>query len=196
MEREFSVVEFDLIISFIFSLIRFLSMILSLPFITQLFPNKIIYHRLNDLLLHRCQIDDENEWICLSIEINEHCRKFCYISIDELFHLFQRSSHLERSLYEVIKSTKKIKPYIDFEYTREINPDLYDPLVGLRCALKILYHLFHRDCIHWRSQQEFAEIILREYLILDAYMRLFFLLYYKLLSIFQINITESIISHH
>lgn len=143
-------------------------MTLNIAFINHLFPEKKIYHRLDDLFIDHPDIEQRDDYIYLSIEINEQSRQFFFSSVDDLCVLFQRSTNLQRPLYEIIKSTRIIKPYIDFEYNIGTNPDLIDYSIGLRCTLKILRNLFHLHSINSISQQNLTQNLFERYLILEA----------------------------
>lgn len=143
-------------------------MTLNIPFIQKLFPDKKIYGRLADLFIDHSLMDTPNDCIYLSVELNQHSRKFFSVSINELCLLFERSHHLQRPLYEVIRSTKKIKPYIDFEYNIATNSNLPDHSIGLRSALKILHNLFHSHSIDSIPQQNSTTNLFERFLVLDA----------------------------
>ena len=144
-------------------------MTLNIAVIQHLFPEKRIHHRLNDLYRNHPDIEQKDNYIYLSIEINEQCRQFFYSSIDDLSILFQRSTNLHKPLYEIIKSTRQIKPYIDFEYNIETNPEIIDYSIGLRCVLKILHNLCHKHSINSIPYDHLTNNLYERYTILEAY---------------------------
>lgn len=143
-------------------------MTLDIAFIQHLFPQKKIYHRLDELFSDQPDVDQNTDYIHLSIERNEQCRQFFSTSIDELSHLFAESTHLQRPLYEVVRSTRRVKPYLDFEYNTTSNPDLLDPSIGLRCVLKIFKNLLHQDSIDPLTNDKLTKDLFEQFLILEA----------------------------
>jgi hypothetical protein len=136
--------------------------------IKQHFPNKIITHRLSDLIYHVSNQNLDNSYIYLSIEKDNNSREFCYLMIDELVTLYQECPMLERSLYEIIISTNEVKVYIDFEYYTITNLDIKSSHIGPNCILKIFYHLlnFHRNTD--LNTTNYIELAIQQFLVLES----------------------------
>jgi len=136
--------------------------------IKRLFSNKIVTHRISDLInqLSDQNIQDNN--ICIGIEKDNGARQFCYLSIDELTIFYQHSTVLERFLYELIPPENQVKVYIDFEYYIDNNLDIENSHIGPNSCLKILHCLLtcQTNSIFTTSKQ--IDLTLQEFLVLEA----------------------------
>ena len=141
---------------------------MSLNIIQQLFPSKLIFYRLSDLLKESLSSVNEVESLCLSIETSNRSRRFSNFSLFELCTLFANTIESERSLYEIIPLSKSVKLYIDFEYLICFNDDIQDHASGLRSILKILYSVFYSKDISTDSEEEVLNLALQKFLVMTA----------------------------
>lgn len=142
-------------------------MALILKLIKRLFTNKVVTHRLVDLT---GQLSNQNlkKQICISIEIANNRRQFSYFTIDELIILYQHSSFIDRSLYELMTPTNQVKAYIDFEYYIDNNLDIKNSRIGPTCLLKIFYYLLNFQDHNDQQNNDKITQILEQFLILEA----------------------------
>jgi hypothetical protein len=136
--------------------------------IKHLFPNKVVTHRLSDLMDQLSNQNSRNTHINISIEKDNNTRQFCYLTIDELILLYQHSSVIQRSLYELITPEKLVKAYIDFEYYIDYNRDIENCHIGANCILKILYYLLNLHENNIQEKHSSMGFILKEFLVLEA----------------------------
>ncbi|CAF0995865.1 unnamed protein product [Rotaria sordida] len=68
--------------------------------IKRLYPNKIITHRISDLLDNLSNDKSNNKYIYISIETDTNSRRFCYLTLDELINVYQSCPVSERFIYE------------------------------------------------------------------------------------------------
>ena len=136
--------------------------------IKRLFSNKVITHRISDLIYQSSDPNIQNTNICISIEKDTGAREFCYLSVDELTTLYQHSAVLERFLYELIPPANQVKIYIDFEYYMDNNLDIQHSHTGPSSCLKILHYLltFQTDSISKTNNQ--IDLALQEFLVPEA----------------------------
>jgi len=133
----------------------------------RLFPNKIIAHRLCDLIQQSCNQQTHNSHICIAIEKDNHTREFCYVTIDELIKLYQHCPVIERCLYELIPPTNQVKAYIDFEYHIDNNLAIGNSYNAVKCCLKLFRCLL---CVQTNTTDDrnYIDIALKEFLLLEA----------------------------
>ena len=136
--------------------------------IKRLFSNRLITHRISDLIYQSSDQNIQDNNICIGIEKDNGARQFCYLSIDELTIFYQHSTVLERFLYELIPPASQVKIYIDFEYYVDNNLDIQNSHTGLSSCLKILHCLLtcQTDSISTPNNQ--IDLALREFLVLEA----------------------------
>lgn len=135
--------------------------------IKRLFKNKVVTHRLVDLM---DQLSNQNlkNMICISIETDNNSRQFSYFTIDELIILYQHSSVIERTLYELITPANKVKAYIDFEYYIDNNLEIKNSYIGPTCLLKIFYYFLNFQDHNVQQNNDQITYLLQQFLILEA----------------------------
>lgn len=136
--------------------------------IKQLFPSKTIFHRLIDLGQEFASRVNCADSICISFETSVQCRKFCHFNLSELCFCIKQTKESDRSLYEVIPTSKPVKLYIDFEYCLSLNHDIDDHTTGLKFVLKILHFIFTTDEDSHVSNEQMIAQALEQYLVLTA----------------------------
>jgi hypothetical protein len=145
--------------------------------IENIWPNKKLFVRLQELL-SSISNDEKKGHILLSIEKMNHSREFCQLTLTELELIYVFVPRKDRSFYECICDKDIIKSYIDFEYLLKNNP-LVDNNRAIICCLKILfYHLNNLSNSNIINQIDLSSI-LKEFLVLDAYVRCFRIRSYK-----------------
>ncbi len=135
--------------------------------IKRLFSHKVVTSRLSDLI-NQLLNQNLNNHICISIAKDNDSRLFTYVTIDELIILYQHSSVVQRSLYELITPGTQVKTYIDFEYYINNNLDIQDSRIGASCFLKILYYFLNFQDNNIYEKNNYINLILQQFLVLEA----------------------------
>jgi hypothetical protein len=135
--------------------------------IKRLFSHKVVTSRLSDLI-NQLLNQNLNNHICISIAKDNDSRLFTYVNIDELIILYQHSSVVQRSLYELITPGTQVKTYIDFEYYINNNLDIQDSRIGASCFLKILYYFLNFQDNNIYEKNNYINLILQQFLVLEA----------------------------
>jgi hypothetical protein len=134
--------------------------------INSLFPNQLLTHHLSELNNHL--LENNNNGIYISIEKENKCRLFCFLTMDQLAILYQYCPLTKRTLYESIPSAKRVKTFIDFEYYTDNNVDIQNHYIGAMCCLKILYCLLNSYDNNMKVLENLTENILKQFLVLEA----------------------------
>ena len=136
--------------------------------INDLFLSKIITHRLSDLVHHLSKNNMQNSDLCISIEKDNHSRKFCHFMLDELIIVYQQSTPSERSLYEVTSETRRVKLYIDYEYNINNNIGINSSRTGPNCCLKFFQYLLHQEKDNICATIDYTTMALQQVLVLES----------------------------
>jgi len=134
----------------------------------RLFPNKIITYRLSDLIHQHSNGNETNSHICISIENDKNTRQFFYMTIEELSILYQNCIVSERSLYELIPSTKQVKAYMDIEYYIENNLIIQNSYSVISSCLKMFYYLLNFQNNMTFESNDWLDMALQQLLVLEA----------------------------
>lgn len=133
-----------------------------------LYHGKVLTYRVSDLLISLSNDKSKDKYICISIETDTNTRRFCYLTLDELFNVYQLCPISERCFYELVCSESHVKPYIDFEYYTDYNLDIVHSRIGPITCLKILHLLFDFNMKYNYNQNDDIDFLLEKFLILEA----------------------------
>ena len=136
--------------------------------IKQLYPNKILTHRVSDLITQITKIRNNEKYISIAMEKINGSRQYCYLTLDEFISVYHQCLLNERSIYELILPTNTAKTYIDFEYYIDQNLDIQNHHIGMICCLKIFYYILNISNNIPSENCNFMHTILNQFLVLEA----------------------------